>query len=91
MKLYQAILISIQLGSVLSVALDASASKCGSLGPLNIDKIPENVNVTNLRSCEAHPLELKAAASNTSSAADTKLRLGAAQHSSCYTKAPYGE
>lgn len=91
MKLYQAILISAQLGSVLSAALDASASKCGSLGPLNIDKVPDNVNITNLRSCEAHPLELKAAVSNTTGAVDTNLRLGAAQQSSCYTKAPYGE
>lgn len=90
MKTFQTILVSIHAGIAFSAAFDTTAAECGSLGVLDVDNIPENVHADNLRSCEAHPLDLNIAF-NVSSVAGANVRFGTAELSSCYTKAPYGE
>ncbi|CZT18116.1 uncharacterized protein RCC_03956 [Ramularia collo-cygni] len=85
MKLYQAFLISVQFAAALSAAVDTAASECGDLGVLRVDNIPEGVNATDIRTCEAHPL---GSSGVSSSANPTGLESG--DNHKCYTQAPYG-
>lgn len=85
MKPYQAFLICVRVGMASSAAVETAALECGDLGVLDVDYMPESINSTNLRSCEAHPLDSK----KTSSALEPSTGLKAEQR--CYKQAPYGE
>ncbi|KAL5725714.1 hypothetical protein ACHQM5_008830 [Ranunculus cassubicifolius] len=86
--------IVIQLAGIFAARISNTASaKCGSLGVMSTDNLPEGITSAYIRPCADHPLGHKRAGVQSlapMSKADLASRMVQVQPDACYYDAPYG-
>ncbi|KAL5697303.1 hypothetical protein ACHQM5_030855 [Ranunculus cassubicifolius] len=94
MKVIVSILfIVVQLAESFAAPVSDSASKCGSLGVMSSNNLPEGINPADVRTCADHPLGRNRSGVQSlapMSNADLSVAATNTDPDACYYKAPYG-